>query len=78
MCCLQRVVRSAGYTAAQLFGQGSTYTYDDVIFLPGHIDFGAHEVLLASLLENFPWNTPITIDARACNDVQRQTSSCPH
>ena len=38
----------AGYTAAQLFGQGSTYTYDDVIFLPGYIDFGAHEVLLAS------------------------------
>ena len=33
----------AGYTAAQLFGQGTTYTYDDVIFLPGHINFGAHE-----------------------------------
>ncbi|CAK0778918.1 hypothetical protein CVIRNUC_004666 [Coccomyxa viridis] len=33
-----------GYTAAQLFGQGTTYTYDDVIFLPGHINFGAHEV----------------------------------
>lgn len=38
------MLHSAGYTAAQLFGQGVTYTYDDVIFLPGHIDFGAHEV----------------------------------
>jgi hypothetical protein len=34
----------AGYSAAQLFGQGVTYTYDDVIFLPGHIDFAAHDV----------------------------------
>jgi hypothetical protein len=35
---------SAGYTASQLFGQGVSYTYDDVIMHPGHISFGAHEV----------------------------------
>lgn len=33
-----------GTTAASLFGQGTTYTYDDIIFMPGFIDFGAHEV----------------------------------
>ena len=40
---IQMLKSPAGYTAAQLFGQGTTYTYDDVIFLPGHINFGAHE-----------------------------------
>lgn len=35
---------SAGFAAAQMFTQGICYTYDDVIFHPGHIDFGAHEV----------------------------------
>lgn len=34
----------AGLSAARLFGQGITYTYDDVIFHPGHIYFAAHEV----------------------------------
>jgi hypothetical protein len=34
----------AGYSASQLFGQGVSYTYDDVILHPGHIYFGAHEV----------------------------------
>ena len=34
----------AGYSAKQLFSQGICYTYDDVIFHPGHIHFGAHEV----------------------------------
>lgn len=37
-------LHTAGFAATQLFGQGLTYTYDDVIFLPGHIDFAAHEV----------------------------------
>ncbi|KAL4854420.1 Inosine-5'-monophosphate dehydrogenase [Chlorella vulgaris] len=32
-----------GFTGPELFGQGVSYTYDDVIFLPGHINFGAHE-----------------------------------
>ena len=35
-----------GFTGAQLFSQGVCYTYDDVIFHPGHIFFGAHEVRL--------------------------------
>ena len=35
-----------GFTARQLFGQGTSYTYDDVILHPGPIDFGAHEVSL--------------------------------
>lgn len=38
------LLAAAGFTAAKLFGQGVSYTYDDVIFLPGHINFGAHEV----------------------------------
>jgi IMP dehydrogenase len=33
-----------GFAASQLFSQGVCYTYDDVIFHPGHIYFGAHEV----------------------------------
>jgi hypothetical protein len=41
-CCLLRA--ATGYTASQLFGQGVSYTYDDVIMHPGHISFGAHEV----------------------------------
>ncbi|KAL3154836.1 hypothetical protein ABBQ38_011379 [Trebouxia sp. C0009 RCD-2024] len=39
-----------GLSAARLFGQGITYTYDDVIFHPGHIYFAAHEVSLATQL----------------------------
>lgn len=30
--------------AFRLFGQGVSFTYDDIIVLPGHIDFDAHEV----------------------------------
>ena len=41
---LQPDIRLAGLNAGELFGQGTSYTYDDVIFHPGHIDFGAHEV----------------------------------
>lgn len=32
-----------------MFGQGVSYTYDDVIMLPGFIDFAANEVRTASL-----------------------------
>jgi hypothetical protein len=39
------LARPAGYSATQLFGQGVSYTYDDVIMHPGHICFGAHEVM---------------------------------
>ena len=35
----------AAYSASQLFNQGVSYSYDDVILQPGHISFGAHEVL---------------------------------
>lgn len=38
----------AGFPASKLFGQGVSYTYDDCIFLPGHINFAAHEVGAAS------------------------------
>ncbi len=32
-----------GFPASKLFGQGVSYTYDDVIFLPGHINFSADQ-----------------------------------
>ncbi len=34
-----------GFSAKQLFGQGVSYTYDDVIMLPGFIDFAANQVI---------------------------------
>jgi len=40
----QTICLPAGLPASRLFGQGVSFTYDDVIFLPGHIDFAAHEV----------------------------------
>ena len=49
-----------GFSAAQLFGKGVCYTYDDVIFHPGHIDFGAPEVeLTTKLTRNISIRTPI-------------------
>jgi len=35
-----------GLTAEALFAQGTGYTYDDFVLLPGHIDFAADEVSL--------------------------------
>ncbi len=35
-----------GMTAREFFEQGTGYTYDDFILLPGHIDFAADEVSL--------------------------------
>ena len=50
----------AGYTGAQLFTQGVCYTYDDVIFHPGHISFGAHEVDISSYVtRNIKLRVPI-------------------
>lgn len=50
----------AGYTAAQVFGQGICYTYDDIIFQPGHINFGAHEVdLTSNITKNIKLRIPI-------------------
>ena len=37
-------VAGVGLTAARLFSQGTTFTYDDIIFHPGHIDFAANQV----------------------------------
>ncbi|KAK9809215.1 hypothetical protein WJX72_011502 [[Myrmecia] bisecta] len=49
-----------GFSARQLFGQGYSYTYDDVIFHPGHINFGAHEVdLTTNLTRKIKLSTPI-------------------
>lgn len=49
-----------GLPAAKLFGQGVSFTYDDVIFLPGHINFGAHEVdLTTQLTKNIRLATPV-------------------
>ena len=39
-----------GKDAVQLFGSGQGYTYDDLILLPGHIDFAADAVDLSSHL----------------------------
>jgi IMP dehydrogenase len=50
----------AGFPASRLFGQGTSLTYDDVIFLPGHIDFGAHQVdLTAHVTRNIALRTPL-------------------
>lgn len=49
-----------GLPASRLFGQGITYTYDDVIFHPGHIYFGAHEVsLTTNLTKQIRLNSPV-------------------
>lgn len=43
-----------------MFNQGVSYTYDDVIFLPGHINFGAHQVDLSSYVtRNIKLRTPL-------------------
>lgn len=43
-----------------MFGQGVSYTYDDVIFLPGHINFGAHQVdLTSNITKKLKLRTPI-------------------
>jgi IMP dehydrogenase/GMP reductase len=39
-----------GVSAAELFGGKMGYTYDDIILLPGHIDFSVEEISLASPL----------------------------
>jgi len=39
-----------GFTARRIFSQGVTYTYDDVIFHPGYIDFGADTVRILEVI----------------------------
>eukprot|EP00963_Diacronema_lutheri_P004604 scaffold348_cov329-Pavlova_lutheri.AAC.21 len=49
-----------GYDAAKLFTQGVCYTYDDVIFHPGHIDFSVDEVKLTThLTKNIEIRVPL-------------------
>jgi len=49
-----------GYSARKAFNQGVCYTYDDVIFLPGHIFFAAHEVGLSTkITKNLTLRTPL-------------------
>eukprot|EP00887_Chlorella_sp_A99_P000477 scaffold17.g477.t1 len=49
-----------GFAAAQLFNQGVSYTYDDVIFLPGHINFAVNEVdLSGNVTRNIRLRTPL-------------------
>ncbi|OIT28179.1 PREDICTED: inosine-5'-monophosphate dehydrogenase 2-like [Nicotiana attenuata] len=48
-----------GFPAERLFNQGYSYTYDDVIFLPGYIDFPADDVNLSTKLSrNIPLSIP--------------------
>ena len=37
-----------GKTAEELIGKGIGYTYNDIIILPGHIDFGINEINLGT------------------------------
>ncbi|PNW72985.1 hypothetical protein CHLRE_14g614300v5 [Chlamydomonas reinhardtii] len=49
-----------GFASSQLFNQGVCYTYDDVIFHPGHIFFAANEVdLTSNVTKNIPLRVPI-------------------
>jgi IMP dehydrogenase len=49
-----------GAEAAKVFSQGTCYTYDDVIFHPAHIYFGAHEVDLTSkITKNISLRVPV-------------------
>lgn len=48
-----------GFSAAKLFAQGYSYTYDDVIFLPHYIDFATDAVSLSTRLsKRVPLSNP--------------------
>jgi len=48
-----------GLSAEEVFGQKFGYTYDDLILLPGHIDFTTNDVNLVSRFsKNIPLKTP--------------------
>ncbi|CAN4109172.1 unnamed protein product [Withania somnifera] len=48
-----------GFSAEKLFNQGYSYTYDDVIFLPGYINFPTDAVNLSThLSRNIPLSIP--------------------
>ncbi len=49
-----------GLAAAQLFGQGRGYTYDDVVLLPRHFDFPLEDVSLETrLTRNLRLKSPV-------------------
>jgi len=49
-----------GSTAESLFSTSTAYTYNDIILLPGHIDFGAHEIDLESrVTKNITLKVPL-------------------
>ncbi|KAH9302925.1 hypothetical protein KI387_014508 [Taxus chinensis] len=55
----EAAVLEDGFSASQLFTQGYSYTYDDLIFLPGYIDFGTESVDLSThLTKNIVLRTP--------------------
>ncbi|KAG0585788.1 hypothetical protein KC19_2G039100 [Ceratodon purpureus] len=52
-------VMSDGFSAGALFKQGFSYTYDDLIFHPGYINFAVDDVdLTTSLTRNIKLRTP--------------------
>jgi len=49
-----------GLAASEVFGKGTSYTYNDFILLPGHISFGVDEVTLDShLTKNIKLKLPL-------------------
>uniref|UniRef100_A0A803MXK3 CBS domain-containing protein n=1 Tax=Chenopodium quinoa TaxID=63459 RepID=A0A803MXK3_CHEQI len=46
----QNLIIEDGFSAEELFNQGYSYTYDDVIFLPHYIDFATDSVQLQTKL----------------------------
>ncbi|XP_031504743.1 inosine-5'-monophosphate dehydrogenase-like [Nymphaea colorata] len=53
------VVVEDGFPPEHLLNQGTSYTYDDIIFLPGYIDFPAESVdLTTNLTRNITLATP--------------------
>ena len=49
-----------GYNADNIFDSKIGYTYDDLIIMPGYIDFGINDISLKSkLTKNIDLNIPI-------------------
>ena len=49
-----------GKSASELLGKGIGYTYNDIIILPGHTDFGISDINLGTkITKNISLKTPI-------------------
>ena len=49
-----------GYSAEKIFNTHTGYSYDDIIILPGYIDFNVNDVSLKShITKNIEINSPI-------------------